>query len=269
MLIDGEGVAGNGAPLEVENPYTEETVASVGTADPEQLDAAFAAAREASREWARTPAVDRGELLARGRHAASRPHRRPRRGDDPGGRQAAGRELRRGQLDGRLLRLLRRDRPRFGGARHPLDRVQPALAGGEGAARRDRLHRPLELPAAAARLEDGAGAGGREHAGLQALRAHPALDPDARVLPRPSARRRRQPDRRRARGRAPRSPPSPGWTVSPSPARSRPGRRSRRPASTAWPASTSRWAARTRSSSARMSRIGSTSPPRAGPGPPS
>ena len=63
MLIDGEGVAGSGPPLEVENPYTEETVASVGTADPEQLDAAFAAASEASREWARTPAVDRGELL--------------------------------------------------------------------------------------------------------------------------------------------------------------------------------------------------------------
>ena len=63
MLIGGEGVTGNGSPLEVENPYTEETVASVGTADPEQLDAAFAAAREASREWAGTPAVDRGELL--------------------------------------------------------------------------------------------------------------------------------------------------------------------------------------------------------------
>ncbi|MFI5027321.1 MAG: aldehyde dehydrogenase family protein, partial [Solirubrobacterales bacterium] len=63
MVIGGEAVAGNGSPLEVENPYTEETVASVGTADPEQLDAAFAAAREASREWARTPAVDRGELL--------------------------------------------------------------------------------------------------------------------------------------------------------------------------------------------------------------
>lgn len=69
MLIGGEAVAGNGSPLEVENPYTEETVASVGTADPEQLDAAFAAAREASREWARTPAVDRGELL---REAATR-----------------------------------------------------------------------------------------------------------------------------------------------------------------------------------------------------
>ena len=63
MLINGESVSGNGAPLEVENPFTEETVASVGTADSDQLDAAFGAAREAAREWARTPAVDRGELL--------------------------------------------------------------------------------------------------------------------------------------------------------------------------------------------------------------
>ena len=63
MLINGEAVLGNGTPLEVENPYTEETIASVGTADDEQLGAAFAAAREAAREWARTPAVDRGELL--------------------------------------------------------------------------------------------------------------------------------------------------------------------------------------------------------------
>ncbi len=63
LLIAGELLPGNGAPLEVENPYTEETIASVATADPEQLDAAISAARESSREWARTPAVDRGELL--------------------------------------------------------------------------------------------------------------------------------------------------------------------------------------------------------------
>ncbi len=63
LLIAGEQVPGNGDHLEVENPYTEESVASVGTADAEQLDAAFAAASEAAREWASTPAVDRGELL--------------------------------------------------------------------------------------------------------------------------------------------------------------------------------------------------------------
>jgi betaine-aldehyde dehydrogenase len=63
LLIRGEQVAGEGDELAVENPATEETVASVGTASPEQLDAAVAAAREAARGWAATPAVERAELL--------------------------------------------------------------------------------------------------------------------------------------------------------------------------------------------------------------
>jgi acyl-CoA reductase-like NAD-dependent aldehyde dehydrogenase len=63
LLIGGEAVAGDGAPLEVENPYTEETVASVPTPSGEQIDAAVAAAREAQRGWERTPAVERGEML--------------------------------------------------------------------------------------------------------------------------------------------------------------------------------------------------------------
>jgi acyl-CoA reductase-like NAD-dependent aldehyde dehydrogenase len=63
LLIGGEQVEGDGAPLEVENPATEETVASVGTPSAEQLDAAVAAARDAFRDWSRMPAVERGELL--------------------------------------------------------------------------------------------------------------------------------------------------------------------------------------------------------------
>jgi acyl-CoA reductase-like NAD-dependent aldehyde dehydrogenase len=63
LLINGEQVEGDGERLEVENPYTEETVATLGTPSDEQLDAAIAAARESAREWAQTPAVDRGELL--------------------------------------------------------------------------------------------------------------------------------------------------------------------------------------------------------------
>jgi len=56
-------VQGTGSLLDVENPFTEETLASVPTPGPEQIDAAISRARETSREWARTPAVDRGELL--------------------------------------------------------------------------------------------------------------------------------------------------------------------------------------------------------------
>jgi acyl-CoA reductase-like NAD-dependent aldehyde dehydrogenase len=63
MLIGGESIAGDGPALEVENPFTEETIAAVGTPTDEQLDAALAAAREAARDWGRAPAVDRGELL--------------------------------------------------------------------------------------------------------------------------------------------------------------------------------------------------------------
>ena len=63
LLINGDQVAGEGASIEVENPFTEETIATVGTPTDDQLDAAIAAAREASRQWADTPAVDRGELL--------------------------------------------------------------------------------------------------------------------------------------------------------------------------------------------------------------
>ncbi len=63
MLIGGRRIEGQGVPLEVENPFTEETIATVGTADKGQLDAAIGAAREASLAWMRTPAVDRGELL--------------------------------------------------------------------------------------------------------------------------------------------------------------------------------------------------------------
>jgi acyl-CoA reductase-like NAD-dependent aldehyde dehydrogenase len=63
LLINGEAVAGEGTPLEVENPFTEETVATVPTPSEEQIDAAIAAARGAQRGWERTPAVERGEML--------------------------------------------------------------------------------------------------------------------------------------------------------------------------------------------------------------
>jgi acyl-CoA reductase-like NAD-dependent aldehyde dehydrogenase len=63
LLIGGEQVPGEGPALEVENPATEEVLDSVGTASREQIDAAVAAAREASREWGAAPAVERAEVL--------------------------------------------------------------------------------------------------------------------------------------------------------------------------------------------------------------
>jgi acyl-CoA reductase-like NAD-dependent aldehyde dehydrogenase len=63
ILIGGEQLPGEGRGLEVENPYTEETIATVGTPSGEQIDAAIATASEAQRGWERTPAVERGEML--------------------------------------------------------------------------------------------------------------------------------------------------------------------------------------------------------------
>ncbi len=56
-------MAGEGPPLDVENPATEKTVATVRAPSAEQLDAALTAAREAASEWGATPALERAEML--------------------------------------------------------------------------------------------------------------------------------------------------------------------------------------------------------------
>ena len=56
-------MAGQGPSLDVENPFTEQSVATIDTAAPDQLDAAIAAAHEAFPGWERTPAVERAEML--------------------------------------------------------------------------------------------------------------------------------------------------------------------------------------------------------------
>src|SRR3954454_19961918 len=66
MLIGGEHVTGAGAPLSVQNPFTEDEVASVALPSDEQLDTAVAAAHEAFRGWAAMPAVERAEVLHEG-----------------------------------------------------------------------------------------------------------------------------------------------------------------------------------------------------------
>jgi acyl-CoA reductase-like NAD-dependent aldehyde dehydrogenase len=71
LLIAGEQVAGEGGPLSVENPFTETELASVGLPSSAQVDAAIAAAREAARSWAATPAIERGESSTRSRPACA------------------------------------------------------------------------------------------------------------------------------------------------------------------------------------------------------
>jgi betaine-aldehyde dehydrogenase len=63
QLIGGELAEGTGAPLPVENPATEETLAELRRAGDDQCGAAAAAAAEAAPAWAAVPAVERAELL--------------------------------------------------------------------------------------------------------------------------------------------------------------------------------------------------------------
>ena len=70
LLIRGEQVAGEGPTLAVENPATEETLTELGTASPEQLDAAIAGAREAAPRLGRDPGRRARGAAARGRGAA-------------------------------------------------------------------------------------------------------------------------------------------------------------------------------------------------------
>jgi acyl-CoA reductase-like NAD-dependent aldehyde dehydrogenase len=63
LLIGGELVAGAGAEIAVENPYTTETIVTVNSASPAQVEVAVGAAREAWKSWGRTTAGERCELL--------------------------------------------------------------------------------------------------------------------------------------------------------------------------------------------------------------
>ncbi len=63
LLIGGELMEGAGDALEIENPTLGEVFTSVARPSEEQVDAASAAARDASRVWAATPALERGEML--------------------------------------------------------------------------------------------------------------------------------------------------------------------------------------------------------------
>jgi aminobutyraldehyde dehydrogenase len=63
QLINGEFVAGAGAPETILNPATGATVTTVGSADDAQVDRAVAAAAAAFRSWGRTTPQERSLLL--------------------------------------------------------------------------------------------------------------------------------------------------------------------------------------------------------------
>jgi acyl-CoA reductase-like NAD-dependent aldehyde dehydrogenase len=63
MWVAGADLAGAGRVEAVRNPATEEPLAEVPSATPQQVDAAVGAAMAALAGWRRTPAGERGELL--------------------------------------------------------------------------------------------------------------------------------------------------------------------------------------------------------------
>ena len=63
MLVNGEILQGRGRGVAVVNPATEETIDEVGSADLDQVHDAVAAAKGAFKQWKRTPAPERGEMM--------------------------------------------------------------------------------------------------------------------------------------------------------------------------------------------------------------
>jgi betaine-aldehyde dehydrogenase len=63
MLVNGEQVKGRGPGVGVINPTTEETFDEVASASAEQVEAAVASSKAAFKQWKKTPAPERGEMM--------------------------------------------------------------------------------------------------------------------------------------------------------------------------------------------------------------
>jgi betaine-aldehyde dehydrogenase len=63
VLIDGRSVEGQGAPVTVIDPTSEEAIAEVRSATPGQVQEAARSSRSAFKGWKKLPAPERGEML--------------------------------------------------------------------------------------------------------------------------------------------------------------------------------------------------------------
>ena len=107
LYIGGEWRdAGGSATLEVIDPSTEEPIAEVADATPEDAMAALDAAVEMQAEWAATPPNDRAGILWKAFELMIGARRRARHADDARDGQAGGRVEGGDRLRGRLLPLV-------------------------------------------------------------------------------------------------------------------------------------------------------------------
>ena len=181
ILINGKFVeAKSNSAIEVHNPATLELIDSVPACGEADINAAVQAARDAQLAWWRLSGVEKAELMHEVAGADARQKACDRRAADAGNRQAAGRSRRLRQMVRPMLRLLRRDRPLGARAGRRARRRPPDQFRAQGALRRGRLHRAVQFPAAADRLEGRAGDRGRQHRGVQAAASEPAVGIDAR-----------------------------------------------------------------------------------------
>ena len=201
--------AADGRVFEVVNPSNEEVVDTAPRAGAADVDRAVAAAARAFPEWRRTPGIERAEKL----HHAARRIRDDREGSPSRSPRKAASRCRRTATRSSGSPPASTTTPRSAGTRS--GRV--ISPGGpptvqlrhQGALRRRRADRPLELSPAPAVLEARPGAGRGQHGGREAQRAHAAVHDSADAAPSrtsPPAWSTSSPATATRRGRAGRAP---------------------------------------------------------------
>ncbi len=63
LYVDGSWGDGSGAPFDVIDPTNEETIATLARANADDVERALRSAKTAQRDWARTPAPERGAYI--------------------------------------------------------------------------------------------------------------------------------------------------------------------------------------------------------------
>ena len=168
--IGGEWVAGSDAGIPVLDPATEEVLDSVARGTEADVDRAVAAARAAFPEWRFLPGVEKAALLHEVARRMREAHRELARTMTREGGKPFCENLDEIEWSAACFDYYAEVGRDSRGSSLPPVGPPPGQLHDQGALRRRRRDRALELPAAAHGVEARAGAGGRQHGGAQALR---------------------------------------------------------------------------------------------------